>query len=155
MCKLKFFLLVSGLFNRLILACDTALPSEWIELPSSSRVKQSPVDQMIPKIHQARYTVCWCSTSATWHSHNNLFCLFSLYNEMWNKWGGGGAIHLIVQIYSLLKENCDAKPKNSSESLFKRSEILSLPCECILSWLNFTKNDQEKLQTTQLYTALI
>jgi hypothetical protein len=35
------------------------------------------------------------------------------------------------------------KPRNSCRSLFKRLEILALPCEYIFSLMNFTVNNQE------------
>jgi hypothetical protein len=43
------------------------------------------------------------------------------------------------------------KPKNSDRSLFKRLEILALPCEYI-SLMNFIANNQEHFQLILLYT---
>jgi hypothetical protein len=40
-----------------------------------------------------------------------------------------------------------AKPRNTCRSLFLRSEILTLPCECIFSSMNFVVNNQEHFQT--------
>jgi hypothetical protein len=39
------------------------------------------------------------------------------------------------------------KPRNSCRSLFKRLEILALPCEYIFSLMNFLINNQEHFQT--------
>jgi hypothetical protein len=39
------------------------------------------------------------------------------------------------------------KPRNSCRSLFKRLEILALPCECIFSLMNFIVTNQEHFQT--------
>jgi hypothetical protein len=39
------------------------------------------------------------------------------------------------------------KPRTSCRSLFKRIEILALPCEYILSLMNFIVNNQEHFQT--------
>jgi hypothetical protein len=37
-----------------------------------------------------------CSASATAHSQNSLFGLFTLYSEIWNYWEGAGGIHFLV-----------------------------------------------------------
>jgi hypothetical protein len=39
------------------------------------------------------------------------------------------------------------KPRNSCRNLFKRSEILALPCEHIFSLMNFIVNNREHFQT--------
>jgi hypothetical protein len=39
------------------------------------------------------------------------------------------------------------KPRNSCKGLFKRSEILTLPCEYIFSLMKFTVNNQKHSQT--------
>jgi hypothetical protein len=41
----------------------------------------------------------------------------------------------------------DAKPADSCRSLFKRLEILLLPCECIFSLMDFVVNNQAHFQT--------
>jgi hypothetical protein len=40
-----------------------------------------------------------------------------------------------------------AKPRNSCRSLFRRLEILSLPCEYIFSLMNCIANNQEHFHT--------
>jgi hypothetical protein len=40
------------------------------------------------------------------------------------------------------------KVRNSSRGVFKRSDILPLPCECIFSLTNFVVNNQEHFQTS-------
>jgi hypothetical protein len=40
-----------------------------------------------------------------------------------------------------------AKPRNSRRSLFKKLEVLPLPCEYIFSLMNFIVNNQERFQT--------
>jgi hypothetical protein len=65
---------------------------------------ENNAEPKIPTLHESPYaviriTVCSytnhrmqlgrCSALATAHSQNSSFVLFSLYNEMWNYWGGG------------------------------------------------------------------
>jgi len=41
----------------------------------------------------------------------------------------------------------DAQPRTSSRNLFKKSDILPVPCQYILSLMNTIINNQENLQT--------
>jgi hypothetical protein len=41
----------------------------------------------------------------------------------------------------------DAQPRTSSRNLFKKSDILPVPCQYILSLMNIIINNQENFQT--------
>jgi hypothetical protein len=51
------------------------------------------------------------------------------------------------QIFRLM---AGVKPRNSCRSLFKRLEILALPCECIFLLMNLNVNTQEYFQTNSI-----
>jgi hypothetical protein len=48
-----------------------------------------------------------------------------------------------------------AQPSNVCRSLFKQKEVLPVPCQYILSLMNFIINNQEIFKTNHLYAILI
>jgi hypothetical protein len=83
------------------------------------------------------------------HSEGSLFCLFSLYSEVWkNFWSNScnskTMFTLQKKIVTIIAGD---KPTDSCRSLCKGSEIITLPCEYILSSLLFVVSNEEHFQT--------
>jgi hypothetical protein len=51
----------------------------------------------------------------------------------------------------LLRLMAGVKVGNSCKNLYKRLEILTLPCEYIFSLMNFTVNNQEHFKTNSIH----
>jgi hypothetical protein len=104
-------------------------------------------DKMIPKSSGACYTV-----RSVFHIRNtNIIKLvnFAYFHSIIKYGIIFRVIHLTAKRYSLHKNKkktvrlmASFKPRNSCRSLFKRLEILALPCEYIFSLMSFIANNQ-------------
>jgi hypothetical protein len=63
-------------------------------------------------------------------------------------WGNSSSSKKIFTLQKkVIRIMADVKPRISCRTLFKRPEILPLPCEYILSLMKFIVNNQEPFQT--------
>jgi hypothetical protein len=85
------------------------------------------------------------------HQHHeiNLFSLFSLLNETWNIfWGNSSHSKKVLTLQKkTVRIIVGAKPHTPWRDLFKKLQILSLPCEYMFSALNVVINNPEHFQT--------
>jgi hypothetical protein len=108
------------------------------------------IKQMIPKLIGCCYAV-----RSMFHI-NNISTLKSIYFTYFYsviKYGifCGGNSSNSGKVFTLQKKifriMVDAQPRTSCRSLFKKLEILPVPCQYILSLMNFIVNNQEHFQT--------
>jgi hypothetical protein len=108
------------------------------------------IDQMIPKLSWACYAV-----RSMFHIVNiyTMKSIYFAYFQSIMKYGIilGGNSSNSTRVFTLQKKiiriMAGAKPRNSCRSLFKKLDILPLPCEYIFSLMNFTVNNLELFQT--------
>jgi len=68
-------------------------------------------------------------------------------------WKEQDPFHTNISRLSIPATVVNAQPRISCRSVFKQSEILPVPCQCILSLINFITNNQEIIQTnSSLYS---
>jgi hypothetical protein len=95
---------------------------------------------------------CYAVTSRLYISNTdtlNLFCLLSLLNEagiiFWGYSSDSKKVFLLQK--KVVRLMMGVKSHNSYTGLFKRIEILTLPCEYIFSLINFITSKEEHFQT--------
>jgi hypothetical protein len=81
------------------------------------------------------------------HPKINLFCLLSLLNEIQNNFLGNDSKMVFTLQKKLVRITVGAKPQTPCRDLFKKLQILPLPCEYIFSWLNSVINNLGHFQT--------
>jgi hypothetical protein len=63
-------------------------------------------------------------------------------------WGNSScSIKIFILQKKIIRILADAQPRTSRRSLFKKFQILPIPCQYIQSILNFVVNNQETFQT--------
>jgi hypothetical protein len=81
-------------------------------------------------------------------------CFSNAQQLNWNPFVNNICPTFCMQTSFRMRATCLTHPwfdnsNNSCRSLFKRLEILALPCECMFSLMNFIVNNQEHFQTTR------
>jgi hypothetical protein len=108
------------------------------------------IDKLIPKLSGACYAVrSMCHIINTDAVKSVCFaCFHSTMKYGIIFWGNSSNSKKIFTLQKkIVRLMAGAKPRNSCRSLFKRLEILTLPCEYIFSLLLFIVNNQEHSQT--------
>jgi IS1 family transposase len=108
------------------------------------------IDQIVPQLSGACYAIRSMS-----HVSNTVtlkVIYFAYFHSIMNCgiifWGNSSSSKTVFTLQkNVIRIIAGVKPRNSCRNLFKRLEILHLPCEYIFSLMNFIVKNQELFQT--------
>jgi hypothetical protein len=108
------------------------------------------IDQIVPKLSGA----CYSSRSVSHVSNTvtlkaiHFACFHSIMKYGIIFWGNSSSSKNVFTLQKkVIRTIAGVEPRHSCTNLFKRLEILPLPCEYIFSLMNFIVNNQELFQT--------
>jgi IS1 family transposase len=113
-------------------------------------LKRYIIDQMVPKLSGACYAV------RSMYHISNINTLKSIYFAYFHSiikygrifWGNSSNSKKIFTLQKkIIRIMVGAQPRTPCRSLFKKLEILPIPCQYIFSLINFILNNQEHFQT--------
>jgi IS1 family transposase len=108
------------------------------------------IDQMVPKLSGACYAVRSMYHISNINTLKSIYFAYinSIIKHRINFWGNSSNSKKIFTLQKkIIRIMVGAQPRTPRRSLFKKLEILPIPCQYIFSLMNFILKNQENFQT--------
>ena len=137
---------------------EEAVNTEFLGLQIDNHLTwKNHIEQMIPKLREAYYAVTSIVHVCNINTLNSIYYayFYSVIKYCIIIWGNSSKSGKVFTLQkNIVRIMASTQPRTLYRSLFKQSEILSVPCRYKLSVMNFTINKQKNFQTNSCILSI-